>query len=57
MGEVDLDPRVGAERLEDDVAALALLGLFLGQLAGLDQPLHERLVLRELNRLAVPRTR
>ena len=53
MGEVDLDPGVGAERLEDDVATLALLGLFLGQLARVHQPLHERLVLGELDGLAV----
>ena len=54
MGEIDLHPRIGAQRLEDDVAALALLRLLLGQLAGVDQPLHQRLVLGELDGLAVP---
>ena len=54
VGEVDLHARIGAERLEDDVAPLALLRLFLGELAGVDQPLHERLVLGELDGLAVP---
>ena len=54
MGEVDLHARIGPERLEDDVAALALLRLFLGELARVHQPLHERLILGELDRLAVP---
>ncbi len=49
MGEVHLDARVGAECLEDDVAALALGRFFLGQLARLDQPLHQGLVLRKLH--------
>ena len=53
VGEIDLHARVGAKRLEDDVAALALLGFFLGQLASVHQPLHERLFLGELDRLAV----
>jgi len=53
VGEVHLDLGIGAERLEDDVAPLAARGLLLGELARFHQPLHQRLVLRELDRLTV----
>ena len=46
--EIDLDRRLRSERLQNDVAPLALLGLFLGELTGLDQLLHQRLILRDL---------
>ena len=53
VGEVDLH-RVGrAERLQDDVVVLEGLGLFLGELAGLDELVHERLVARQLHELAL----
>ena len=52
-GEIDLDLRLGAECLEDDVAPLAQLGLLLRQLSRLDEPLHQRLILRDLLRHAV----
>ena len=48
MGQVHLDLGIGAERLEDDVAALALGGFLFRQLTGLDEPLHQRLVLGDL---------
>ena len=53
VGEVDLHRGLGAERLEDDVAALAALRLFRRELARLDEPLHQRLILRDLQRDAV----
>src|SRR5258708_20138562 len=43
---------MGAERREDDIAALALRRFFLGQLDRLDQALHQRLILRDLVGLA-----
>jgi beta-glucosidase len=46
--DVDLDRGVGAERLEDDVAPRARLGLLRRQLPRVDQPLDEGLVLGEL---------
>ena len=39
---------VGAERLQDDVAPLARLGFFFGQLADFDEPLRQRLVAGQL---------
>src|SRR5204862_7797160 len=51
--EIHLHARVGPERLEDDVAALALGGFFFGQLTRLDQALHQGLVLGELDGLAL----
>ena len=52
MREVDLDFRIRAERLENDVAALTLRRFFFGQFARFDQPLHQGLVLGDLMRLA-----
>jgi hypothetical protein len=51
--EVDFDARLGAERLEDDVSPLTVLGLLLRQLPSLDQLLHQRLVLGQLARDAL----
>ena len=48
MRKVDLDEGLGAERLEDDVAPLALRRFLLGELARLDELLHQRLVLGDL---------
>ena len=48
--EIDLDRRLWAERLENDVAALALRGFFFRELAGLDELLHQRLIFRDLLR-------
>ena len=48
MREVDRDVRLGAKRLQNDVASLADLGLFGGELASFHESLHERLVLGEL---------
>jgi len=45
-----LDVRFRAKGLQDDVAALAERGFLFGQLTGLDELLHQRLVLRELGR-------
>src|SRR5207302_2354959 len=53
MGEIHLHPRVGPERLEDDVAALALRRFLFRQLTRLDQTLHQGLVLGELDGLAL----
>ena len=49
--EVDLHGVGGAERLEDDVVVLEGLGLFFGELAGLDELVDERLVARDLHEL------
>ncbi len=52
-GEVDLHGVGRAERLEDDVVVLERLGLFLGELAGLDELVDERLVARQLHQVAL----
>ena len=52
MREIDLDLRIRAERLEDDVAALALRGFLFRQLTRFDQALHERLIFGDLMRCA-----
>ncbi len=49
VGEVDLHRVRRAERLEDDVVVLEGLGLLLGELAGLDELVHEGLVARDLH--------
>ena len=51
--EVGTDRAVGTERLQDDVAAFTHFGLIGGHLAGLDQLLHQRLILRDLLRRAI----
>ncbi len=43
-GEIDLHGRLGSERLQVDVAALADFSFFRGELAGFDELLHQRLV-------------
>src|ERR1043165_7908928 len=48
MGEIHLHARIRSERLENDVAPLALIRFLLGQLTCVHQALHQRLVLREL---------
>ena len=53
MGEIDPDTGVGTEGLQYDVLALALLGFFFGEFAGVHEPLHERLILGELGGLPV----
>ena len=53
LREVGTDRAVGAERLQDDVAALADLGLVRGHLSRLDQLLHQRLILGDLQRHAI----
>ena len=53
MREIDLHVRLRAERLQNDVAAVAHLGFFDRDLAGLDELLHQRLILRDLDRDAV----
>ena len=45
--------RLGTERLQNDVAALADLGFLHGDLARFHQSLHERLIFGELLYLAV----
>ena len=47
--EVDLYGVGRTERLQDDVVVLEGLGLFLGELAGFDELVHERLIARELH--------
>src|SRR6266498_604428 len=54
MSEIDLHPRIGPERLQDDVPSLAVVSLFLGQLARIHQSLHQRLVFGELDDLPTP---
>ena len=46
--------RVGAERLQYDVAPFTALGFGLRQFTGFDQALHERLILGYLNRFPLP---
>ena len=46
--EIHLDARLGAQRLEDDVPPFGDLGLFGRELTGVDEPLHQRLVLGDL---------
>ena len=53
MRQVDGDMCLRAERLQNDVAPLADLGLFSGEFARFHQSLHERLILGELLYLAV----
>ena len=53
MGEVDGDVRLGSKRLQDDVAPVTRFGLLLRHLTGLNQSLHQRLILRELLRAAI----
>ena len=54
MREIDRDLRLRAQCLQDDVASIALLGLFLRDLAGFHETLHQRLILRQLDRASVP---
>ena len=53
VGEVHLHPGIRPQRLQDDVAPLALRRLLLRELPRLHEPLHQRLILRELVGLAV----
>ena len=53
VGEIDLHARVGPERLEDDVPALALRRFLFRQLTRLDQALHQGLILGQLDDLAL----
>jgi hypothetical protein len=53
VGQVDLYVRLRSQRLKDDVTPVAQLRLFDRDLPGLDEPLHERLILRDLDGHAI----